>query len=219
MPQILRTPWDTLAITCTVASQAYCIVLRRGTSRFNAYPAVNPGLFSWDETDQAAFGAHAQPIPLNALYSTEVPSKGYGNLARQCGILHVETLPVNGTTTTIGDGTTTVVFEYTAGGGVTIPGATEVNKGANVNACALSLATAISASALLMEADRGIRDTSEVHWITAVAGTTITVTDGTTGKVDNLDLGLNHVPVYVGSTIAGTAMVVSCEAETVSSGG
>ena len=218
MPQILRTPWDTLAITCTVGSRAYAIICRRGTSRFNAYPEINPGLFSWDETDQAAFGAHPQPIPLNALYSTEIPSKGYGHNERRCGILHVATQTVNGTTTTITDGTTTVVFEYTAGGGAG-PGHTEVNKGANTAACALALATAISASALLMEADRSIRDTTEVHWMTTAVGLTITVTDGTTGKVVNTDLGTYHVPVYVGSTIAGTAMVVSTEAETVSSGG
>lgn len=211
MPQILTSPWDILAITVSaVANTTYAVVARRGAHRLNVFPNTNAGKFSWDETDKAAVSANIQPIPADSLYSIAMPTQPFGELDRRAGILTFGANPAANEYTTIYDGTTTAIFEYTVGA-PTIPTAVAVANGVSAADTALNLAAAITASALDLEADQGLKDTSQVHWMAKSQAVDVTVTDGTGGDVTSQDLGDDGVVFYIASAVGATVFNVSTE--------
>lgn len=98
------------------------------------------------------------------------------------GFLQVDVQPADNETFTIDVAGTTVVFEFTSGGGAT-PGNIEVIKGGTTALTAAAWVTAINAQSFSFDALQDANITNKINWITQAAGLTVTLTDGTTGDV------------------------------------
>lgn len=135
------------------------------------------------------------------------------------GMLLVNAQPATNETFTIQVDATTVIFEFTVGGGVTV-GDVEVVKGASTALTAAAWITAINSSALSMSALVNPVTANQINWITDNANEPVTLTDGTTGDILFNQAGderapANTIPVYreyvvtADDITAGTIMILT----------
>lgn len=135
------------------------------------------------------------------------------------GMLLVNAQPATNEIYTIQVDTTTVIFEFTVGGGVTV-GDVEVVKGGTTALTAAAWITAINSSALSMSAIVNPVTANQINWITDNANEPVTLTDGTTGDILKNQAGderapANTIPVYreyvvtANDITAGTIMILT----------
>ena len=116
------------------------------------------------------------------------------------GMLLVNAQPATNETFTIDVDGIPIIFEFTAGGGVTV-GDVEVIKGVSTTLTAAAWIIAINTSILTMSAIVNPVTSNQINWITDAANVPVVLTDGTTGDILSSQAGgeraaANTIPIY-----------------------
>jgi len=217
MPQIFDTPWEEATLTCnaSTANLAIALVFASGTRKARIYTTTNAAKHAYAGTDQAAIGSHYFIINADNGIEVAVRDRLPQDEQRAAGYFTVATNPTDAQLITIADGTSTVIFEFdTSGDGVAGTNTSVDSSAGNTATTATNLAAAISASALLVEADVHFDTTNRVDWIATTAAS-VTITNGTSGKVTNVNLNdMNRRDIqFVASATTSTVLQIQTEGE------
>lgn len=213
MPAVLDDLPGTLNVTLPTNAIAIVLPLPDPPSRYPievALHAVSSAAgAAWDGTENAAI-SHDFPIKADSDLVLDV--ERWPTAARKRHVVSVvfNAVPADTETVTVSDGVGgTVEFEADVAADGAAGGGTAVTGGSNLTNWVAALATAISASALAIEASVNPRQPSRLDLIGTTRFVTIEVDDGTGGDITVVrDLGTARPILYVDGTGSASVRVV-----------